>query len=120
MTWLESSTTCHFALFTSALISHFLFPSHVVVKIPNKISASRALKIASPRPQPPPRSRKGAGWHASPNKATFGGNLAALPVVCGGLVENMLRLTLPQADDGGLDNRHRYFRRHLLTKTSVV
>lgn len=39
MTWLESSTTCHFALFASALISHFLFPSHIVVKIPNKISA---------------------------------------------------------------------------------
>lgn len=39
MTWLESSTTCHFVLFASALISHFLFPSHVVVKIPNKISA---------------------------------------------------------------------------------
>lgn len=39
MTWLESSTTCHFALFASALISYFLFPSHIVVKIPNKISA---------------------------------------------------------------------------------
>lgn len=45
--------------------------------------ASRALKIASPRPQPTTPKPTRAGWHASPNKATFGGNLAALPGVCG-------------------------------------